>query len=55
MLAIFSVVKYILVTYFIHKSLYLLLPHSCIVPPPSFPLIVTTSLFSISTSLFLLY
>lgn len=49
-LAIFPVVQYILVAYFVCNSLYLLIPHLCL----AFPLflLTTCSLFSTSVILF---
>ena len=49
------VVQYIIIAYFPHNCLYILIPYSCIAPSP-FLLFVTASLFSISESVsFLLY
>ena len=43
----------VLLVYFTHTSLYLLVPYSYFAPPSSLSPLVTTSLFSISVSLFL--
>ena len=46
-------IQYILVDYFIHNGLYILVPYPYL-PPPSFPLApVTPNLFSISVSVLL--
>ena len=42
----------VLLVYFTHTSLYLLVPYSYFAPPSSLSPLVTTSLFSISVSLF---
>ena len=43
----------VLLFYFTHTSLYLLVPYSYFAPPSSLSPLVTTSLFSLSVSLFL--
>ena len=53
-LAVFSVVQYILVAYFMPNSLYLLTPYPAFTPPLSLFQLVTT-VFSISVSLLLFY
>ena len=54
-LALFRVLYniFIFVAYFIHNSLYLLIPYPFIAPPPSLSPPVTTNLFPIAVSLFL--
>ena len=54
-LAIFPMLNFILVFYFIRSSLYLLIPTLVWPLFPSLSLLVTTSLFSISVSLFLFF
>ena len=43
-----------LIIYYIHTGFYLLIPSPCVAPPSSSSPLVTTSLFSIPVSLFLL-
>ena len=53
--SIFPVIKSILIAYFMHNCLDLLIRWLCTVPPPSFSLLVTTSVFSVSVRLLLFY